>query len=311
MKGKNILIIGSQGFIGKNIVEKLSEDNNLILFDRDFSQLTSKVFKRPNVKFVEGSLLAYELVENTITLNNIDVVIHLVSSLIPSSTSSDFFYELREVVEPTYKLLNYFCEKKIKVIFFSSGGTIYGEANEDSITESHVTEPINYYGYSKLLIENYIQFLHRTGGLTYVIVRPSNVYGKYQRLDRKQGFIAVAVGKIIENKAVEIFGNGETIRDYIDVTDLALVTSKIVKQDIRNKVLNVGSGVGVSLNEIITNLRSLINKNIIVINKKNRNVDVDKVILDISELKKNIIFEPKGINQGIKDFLFYIRNNNE
>lgn len=311
MKEKNILIIGSQGFIGKNIVEKLSEDNNLTLFDRDFSQLTSKVFKLPNVTFVEGSLLTYELIENTITLNNIDVVIHLVSSLIPSSTSSDFFYELREVVEPTYKLLNYCCEKKIKVIFFSSGGTIYGEANEDSITESHVTEPINYYGYSKLLIENYIQFLHRTGGLTYVIVRPSNVYGKYQRLDRKQGFIAVAVGKIIENKAVEIFGNGETIRDYIDVTDLALVTSKIVKQDIRNKVLNVGSGVGVSLNEIITNLRSLINKSIIVINKKNRNVDVDKVILDISELKKNIIFEPKGINQGIKDFLFYIRNNNE
>ncbi|OEF29491.1 NAD-dependent epimerase/dehydratase family protein [Vibrio rumoiensis] len=311
MKGKNILIIGSQGFIGKNIVEKLSEDNNLVLFDRDFSQLNTAVLNLSNVKFVEGNLSAYELIENTITINRIDIVIHLVSSLIPSSESSDFFNEFQEVIEPTYKLLNYLCKKKIKVIFFSSGGTIYGETNENLITEKHVSEPINYYGYSKLLIENYIQYLHRTNGLTYVIIRPSNVYGKYQRLDRKQGFIAVAIGKIIANKAVEIFGDGETIRDYIDVTDLALVISKLVKQDIKNKVLNVGSGVGVSLNEILTHLQSIIHKDIIIINKNNRKVDVDKVILDIRELKKNINFEPKEIGQGIKDFLSYIRENNE
>lgn len=304
---KNILIIGSTGFIGKNIVEKLLDTEcNIVLLVRDSSKIPEHFHNHESIIIMETDLKDITSVKKAIAHHGINIVIHLASSLIPSSNPEEFNKELNEIIMPTYALLEYLSEKSIKVIFFSSGGTIYGNIKEECIKEDHALQPINYYGYGKLMIENHIQFLSRTKNLSFLILRPSNVYGKYQRLEAKQGFIAVAIGKALSDSPVEIWGDGETIRDYIDVEDLALLTNKTINSDINNKIINVGSGQGTSLNQIINYLETTVGKKIEVSYKNSRKVDVDRMVLDIQKLQSYFDYEPKNIQKGIEDFLTFL-----
>lgn len=161
------------------------------------------------------------------------------------------------------------------------------------------------------MIENYIQFLNRTKNLSYLIFRPSNVYGKYQRLEAKQGFISVSIGKILSNQAIEIWGNGETIRDYVNVKDVAILTRELINMNINNEVINIGSSVGISLNEIVNLLQKKVDKKIKIEYKNSRSVDVDKMVLDITKLNSYINYKFKNIEDGISEFLEYIKGNNE
>ena len=302
---KNILILGANGFIGQNIVERLltNNDNMLTLLVRDISKVCESINNHKSVTIVEGDVKDIMLIKKTLMIYKIDVVIHLISELIPSSNLEDFNKELNHVIIPTYTLLEYLSESNIKIIFFSSGGTVYGNVKDNKIQENHTLKPINYYGNSKLMIENYIQFLNRTKNLSFLILRPSNVYGKYQRIEAKQGFIAVAIGKILFGSPIEVWGDGETIRDYIDVNDVALLTSKIVNSDINNEILNIGSGEGRSLNEIIEYFEHILDRKIDVIYKDSRKIDVDKIVLEIQKVKSYIDYTPRDIEVGIKDFL--------
>ncbi|PLW80808.1 epimerase [Candidatus Woesearchaeota archaeon] len=308
----NILIIGSTGFIGKNLLESfLIDSNNIALLVRDSSKVSVNFRDNIAVKIIETDLKNMTLIKQIIETNSIDIVIHLSSSLIPSSSKDDFENEMNEIILPTYSLLEYLSEKKIKIIFFSSGGTIYGKVQENTINEDNPLRPINYYGYSKLMIENYIQFLNRTKNLSYLILRPSNVYGKYQKIESKQGFISVSIGKVLSGKPIEIWGDGETIRDYINVQDVAILTKKLIDMNINNEIINLGSGIGISLNNIVNLLQKNIDKKFEIEYKNSRSVDVDKMVLDITKLKSYINYEFKNIEDGISEFIGYIRCENE
>lgn len=299
----NILILGGNGFIGRNIIEKmLQEDYKIVLLNRKQDLLDIQFSSNNKIKVIEGELKDFALIQNIIIEYKVNTVIHLVSTLIPSSCIDDFLNDLEQVIIPTFKLIDYLSKTEIKFIFFSSGGTIYGKSNI-KLKENHRLEPINYYGYSKLLIEDYILFLHRVNILKYIIFRPSNVYGKYQRLEAQQGFIAVVIGKILYNKPVEIWGDGKTIRDYVYVQDVAEAVTKIVKSNIINKTLNIGSGTGINLLKIIEILEKYFDRKIDVVFKDKRSVDLDKMILDIEELKSIIVFEPVEIEKGILKFI--------
>lgn len=300
---KNILILGASGFIGKNIIENLLSDNfNIILSGIELNSLSETIKTNKGITLMPSKLKNIRYIKSIIEENKIDIVIHLVSTLIPSSGYREFKNEIIDVIQPTFELLDYLSTKNQTIIFFSSGGTIYGEANK-RIKENHKLEPITYYGYSKLIIEDYIRLLSRKGSLKYIILRPSNVFGNYQRIEAQQGFIAVALGKIISNKPIEIWGDGKTIRDYIYVKDVAEVVNKIIKLNIINETLNVGSGIGTSLLEIIDFLQIHFDKKIEILFKDKRTVDLDKMILDVSKLISIIDFSPTSIEQGIQLFM--------
>ena len=303
---KNILLLGGTGFLGKNIVEKLIESNHrLILIVRD-SKKALNFFNDESISLIEGDLSDLILIDKTIEEYDVNLVIHLISNLIPSSLEKDFNNELKDVITPTFKLLGLLSDKKIKVIYFSSGGTIYG-ASENIISENSILNPINYYGYSKLMIENYIFYLNRTKNLSFLILRPSNVYGKYQKLDSKQGFIAVALNKALSNETIEIWGDGNVVRDYIDVIDVSNGLNELINMDASDTILNIGTGKGSSLNDIL----SMIEKNLKIdlkINYKNkRKVDVNKVILNINKIKEVIGFTPKDLTIGLENFISIIK----
>jgi UDP-glucose 4-epimerase len=297
----NILIIGSSGFIGKNILNRLrNEDYKLYSIERNNTN-TSNIQNEDNICYCD--LKDIELISKFIKKNKIDIIIHLASNLIPSSNEEDFNNELNNVIIPTFKLIDYSVKYNIKFVFFSSGGTIYGKTKTKIISENHSRNPISYYGLSKLLIEDYILFKHRVNRLRYLILRPSNVYGKYQKADKNQGFIAVAINKILHNKPIEIWGDGEIIRDYINVEDVASITKKLIENNIENKVLNVSSGKGYSLNEILKILSPMFPKKFEVNYTRKRTVDADKIILDNSSLRKNIDFYLISLDQGIREYI--------
>jgi UDP-glucose 4-epimerase len=300
---KNILIIGSTGFIGKNIVEDLLDNNhNIFLLVRNLEKAHIIFEVGASVTILEGDLKDHSLTQKIVLDNKIDLVIHLASSLIPSSSIEDFNKELTDIVFPTFELLEFLSINNIMIVYFSSGGTIYGKVN-DKITENNDLKPINYYGYSKLMIENHIRFLNRTKNLSFLILRPSNVYGRYQRIEGKQGFIAVVLGKFLSKGSIEIWGDGEVVRDYIDVQDVSEGLKNLIKKNVTNRIFNLGSGEGKSLNEVLSIIENTLEKKIEVSYMDKRNIDVDRMILDVNAIKKHIDFNPKDLKTGIKNFI--------
>lgn len=163
-------------------------------------------------------------------------------------------------------------------------------------------EPISYYGWSKQMMENSILFKNRTQGLKYLIIRPSNPYGHGQNLHGKQGLVAVAIGKIIENKSVEVWGDGSAIRDYIYIEDLANAFYQLISKDVCNETINLGSGRGYSVNDVLAFLKIISKVDFKIEYKNARPVDVSNMVLDIKKMTQftDVILTP--MLDGISSF---------
>lgn len=302
-----VLIIGGTGFIGLNLIEALLPCcTNLVITVRSQDRLPQPVTTATNITIVQCDLKDKEHLQKIIIEYNVSTVLHLASKLIPASSYEAFSQEMEEVILPTFNLLEFLSGKKIKIIYFSSGGTVYGNVS-NLIHEDHSLNPISYYGYSKMLIENYITFLNRTAMLPYIILRPSNVYGKYQQTDRAQGFVSVALKKILQQQPIEIWGDGTTIRDYLSVSDLVLCVYKLLDSDIVNETFNIGTGKGSTLLEIIEILQDLTGENAEIVFKEKRKVDVDTMTLAIHKIQSAIDYHPLSLSDGIAKFVTSIK----
>ena len=306
---RNLLILGGTGFIGRNIVEKLlTDDCRVVLVTRRNNLKFNTLYNPRNLIIIPGKIGDCDLIKSLLKEYKVDTVIHLVSNLIPASTYDEFNVELEEVILPTFELIHHAAQERIRFIFFSSGGTIYGKSN-DLIRENHELNPINYYGYSKLLIEAHIRFLERIGNLRYTIIRPSNAYGKYQRSQGNQGFIGISLKKVISNEPITIWGDGKVIRDFVYVDDLAEIIKKIIYSAIGGETYNIGSGQGKTLLEIIELMCNYCNKDVEIQWADSRSVDVNRTILDIAKVQYDFGFAPTPIEVGLKEFIDWIKIN--
>lgn len=191
------------------------------------------------------------------------------------------------------------------------GGTIYGDRKGAVIpfTEKDPMAPISFYGWSKQMMENSILFMNRTQNLKYIIIRPSNPYGKGQNLHGKQGLIAVSLGKILSGEPIQVWGDGSAVRDYIYIDDLGKAVAEVLSDDsIVNETLNIGSGVGYSVNQIIDALRGVVKEDVKVEHISARQQDVSSVVLDTTKLKSLISFNPRVIEEGIEAFYKDVKN---
>jgi len=302
---KNILLIGGAGYIGSNIISHLNRDGaaSIFVLEPEFASLNR--LDGLSVKVFRGDIGNLDLLKSIIFDNKIDTVIHLVSTLIPGSTFDDYQRDFTDVIFPSIRLMELCCEKCIKFVYFSSGGTVYGDRKKmvEPFKEDDPMAPISYYGWSKQMMENSILYMNRTKGLSYVILRPSNPYGHGQNLHGKQGLIAVALGKVLSNESIQIWGDGNTVRDYIYIDDLGrAVVDVLMNNHIVNTTLNIGSGIGYSINDIISVLNSIVEEEVKVEYIAARQVDVSSVILDTTKIKSLIDFHPMDIRTGIYKF---------
>lgn len=301
---KNILMIGGAGFIGSNLIKSFLQTKsfNIHLLEPVFANI-SRV-EDLDIVVHRGQLSDIDKIESIILNKKIDIVIHLVSTLIPGSSGDDFEKEFVNVTFPSLRLMDFCADNKIKFVYFSSGGTVYGNRTTNNpIEENSELAPISHYGWSKQMMENSILFKHRTKSLEYLILRPSNPYGHGQNIHGKQGLVAVAIGKILSGQEIEVWGDGSSVRDYIYIDDLAKVVSELLMNDsISNRTINIGSGVGYSVNDIINCLKEVSLGDVKVKYMTSRSVDVSSVVLDISQLKELIDFNPMSLKEGIAKF---------
>lgn len=309
---KKYLFIGGAGFIGSNLIKCLLQYGR---FEIHVAEPFFANLQRLNVEDVvihRVSINDIQAIRTLIVTNHIDVVVHLVSIIVPGSTYDDFISEFTNVTFPTVRLMEICAENKVKFVYFSSGGTIYGnrkELEKSGFQETEDMAPISYYGWSKQMMENGILFMHRTQGLEYIIIRPSNPYGKGQDIYGKQGLIAVALGKVLNHEPITVFGDGSAIRDYIYISDLVEAVCQILcLEDARNMTLNIGSGIGYSINEVLDIISGVVNEELDIKYIESRKSDVSSIILNIEKLKTLIDFSPRTLEEGVKEFYSYLQN---
>jgi UDP-glucose 4-epimerase len=296
-----LLVLGGSGFIGSNLIGTLIENGHSITnFDRPGTS-PNQFHTYPSYRFVPGYLSDNSHLRNVFNQEPYDCIVHLVSSLIPSSGYDEFFNDRDVNLTAGYEIVkNMISNGCRKIIYFSSGGTVYGNNGKEINSEDDQLCPQTYYGYSKLAMEEFLRFSSRIHPINHLIVRPSNPYGSGQNLFGKQGLITVALGKILQNQPIEIWGDGNVIRDYLHISDLSQAIATLVDSDSINEVFNIGSGVGHSVNQIVEIIHEVSNRTTEVIYKPSRPVDIPVNILAIDKLKQKTGWQPRvDLKSGI------------
>lgn len=287
-----IVIFGGGGFIGSTIADRLLKDGHeLKVFERPRVQPYRKFDSHERVQWVEGDFSSMHDVAEA--LKGMDVVLHLVSTTLPKSSNDDPLYDLQSNVLSTLQMLKAMVEHHVKrIVFISSGGTVYGLPRYVPIDERHPTEPLVSYGITKLTIEKYLNLYEYLNGITAISLRVSNPYGERQRVETAQGAVGVFLKNAIQGVPVSIWGDGSVTRDYIHVSDVAEAFVKAVTYKGKQRVFNVSSGCGVSLNELINMLERVLDKRIDRQYFESRPFDVPVSILDNTLACSELVWHP-------------------
>lgn len=308
-KNNNCIVYGGGGFIGSHLCEELlNQGYNVTIFDKiNFSKENIKNFK-DKVRIIEGDFNnERDLLDS---LDGIDFVYHLVSSTIPASSNENPVYDVQSNLVSTLRLLQDVVKRKTgKVIFISSGGTIYGIPHTIPISENHSRNPICSYGIIKKTIEDYLYMFNYLYGLDYTVFRLSNPYGERQNPLYAQGIIPVLLKKILLNEEIVIWGDGTVKRDYLYIKDAIIPLVKSLNYDGENRVFNLGAGKGYTVNELIGIIKKITKREAIIKYASGRKLDVPVSVLDISLLKKEMDYYPKvSIEYGIKITYDYLKD---
>ncbi len=310
----NILLLGSFGFIGTNIIKYIDlhcKDVSVVAFDRFPSHLDRNVTFKSVSKVYAGDFSDDYLLEKVFNENKIDYVIHSLSASVPSS-SQDNEFDIKFNVLPTIGLLNQMVAHGVKnLVFISSGGAIYGDHYIDKAghIEEEVLFPKSAYGVSKLVIEKYLYLYGVQHGVKSLVLRLSNPYGPYH-YSQKQGIINIALERAIEGNPFEIWGDGNGRKDYIYIEDFCAILMKLIEEwEEQYTVVNVGSGQLLSVNDIVGVIKEKINDSFVGTYKKANSLDVQDFRLNLSKLSKLIgEFEYTSIEEGIEKTREWYKN---
>ncbi len=302
----NTLVLGGNGFIGSHLVDRLLlEGHSVHVFDRQPERyrkpLAGVVYHLQD--FGNRAILAS-------VLPNIDIVFHLVCTTVPKTSNEDPAFDVMSNVVETICLLEQCVREKVKkIVFVSSGGAVYGMPGKVPVPEDTPERPESSYGITKLTIEKYLGLFHHLYGLEYVIVRPSNPYGERQNPEGDQGVVAVFLGKIAKGQAVEIWGDGSSVKDYIYISDLVDGLYKAAFSDTDHRVFNIGSGVGHSVNDLVRIMGSTVDRPISVEYGPRGKFDVTRITLDITRAKKELGWEPTtSLDAGLRRTWEFVKN---
>jgi UDP-glucose 4-epimerase len=310
---KRCLVLGGRGFIGSHLVDAL--------LDREY---IVRCFDRPHVAPLGESHLAnpaFELYEGdfsseadlALALEGCDICYHLVSTTLPKSSNTDPVFDVESNLLGTVRLLTQAVKFGLKkVIFVSSGGTVYGVPTQVPIPETHPTDPVCSYGITKLSIEKYLGLFHELYGLDYTVLRLANPFGERQRTHASQGAVAVFLGKVLRGETVEIWGDGTVVRDYIHISDVVRALLITLDKTSDQHVFNIGAGRGHSLNELLDLIEKITGLVAIRRYTPSRAFDVPISVLCIERARKSLDWSSEmDLETGLRRFINWISMNPE
>jgi UDP-glucose 4-epimerase len=287
--GVPCLVLGGGGFIGRAVIRALEEEGAVV---RGFGR--PGLFGAPSTAqpWMTGDF--QDRLALARAVEGCEIVFHLLGGSTPESSNAAMTSDLQASVSATVDLLEICLAEGVrKIIFASSGGTVYGIPKTVPITEQSPTDPISAYGVNKLCAEKYLQLYHFLHGMEHVTLRVSNPFGPYQNPWRRQGLIATTLMKMISGEPIEIWGDGSVTRDYVYIADVAKAFVKAACYNGPQQIFNVGSGVGLTVNEVVERTaRALKITKPIIFYKSARPVDVPVNILDIALASQELQWQP-------------------
>jgi UDP-glucose 4-epimerase len=287
------LILGGAGFIGSHVAEALLAAGHAVrVFDRPDRRLAPGLPFRDAVEWAEGDFVNPSDVEPA--LAGCDAVFHFVSTTLPKTSNDNPAYDLETNVIRSISLLNLCLRYRVrKVVFISSGGTVYGVPEDLPIAESHPTDPICAHGIGKLAIEKYLHLYHVLHGLDYCVLRVANPYGERQRVASAQGAVTVFLERALRGASIEIWGDGSVVRDYVYVGDVARAFAAALDYGGDERVINIGSGEGRSLNDLVSVIEATLGHPVAVNHLPGRPFDVPANVLDIGRARACLKWRPE------------------
>ena len=308
MDKKPISILGGLGFMGSHICRELvSRGHSVRIFDKLYaSQELIDDFKTV-VEVVEGDISRPDDVLGAIA--DVNIVINLIHTTVPGSSMDNPRYDVISNVAAAANWLQHLGETKVrKILYVSSGGTVYGLPEGVPISEDHPTNPVNSYGITKLAIEKYTAMYANRCGVDYCLLRPSNIYGPGQRLQIGQGLIGVLANRALRGERLEIWGTGENLRDYLFIDDLVNGVMRLLSYAGPYRVFNISSGTGHSVLDIVSILRGQIDSLPEVAHLPDRGFDVPVNVLDSSRIAQETGWQPRvDLESGIMRTVNWIK----
>ncbi len=311
LKGR-CLVLGGRGFIGSHLVDTLLANG---------VQTRVLVRRPPADAGPSAAYRSHDLLEmftgdfnNEMDLltamDDCDSCVHLISTTLPSTSNQNMMYDIQTNLVGTVRLLQY--AKKIglsKLVFVSSGGAVYGDALTQSIDEGHPTNPRSSYGITKLASEKYLT-LHASETFSTIILRFSNPYGPRQRTTINQGAIAVFLNQAMRNEEINIWGDGEVVRDYVFISDCVAAIVKALRYDGDETLFNIGSGSGRSLNQVVACLEDFLGRRVAVNYMARRSVDPAHNVLNIERARQHLSWQAQvSFEEGLALTATWYRQN--
>lgn len=296
-----ILVLGGNGFIGKNLCTYISSmGHDVISFDMDYGfRESTKITYVKGDFFQDDDLIPY--------LKDVDVVFHAISTINPGNSNNKYMQGYTHDFLQSVKLCDLSKQYHFKIIYLSSGGTVYGFQTHMPIDEETLAIPINHYGNLKLCIENTFRTFNKQFNTNVIIARIANPYGPGQDYSKGVGFIDAALKRAINNQTIEIWGDGTVIRDYIYIDDVCHMLASLIYYEGKESVFNISSNSGVSQNEIIKIIHKMV-PDISVKYLPARSVDVPAIILNNTKILSVCKEQCIEIEEGITKYYKYLQN---
>jgi len=301
------LVLGGGGFLGSHVGEALlGAGHGVRVFEKELVNRESVTHLLPRVEWTEGDFTNETHVGEA--LSGVDCVIHSLCTTLPKSSNDNPVYDISSNLISTLHLLEASRDAGVKkIIFFSSGGTVYGIPQTTPIPEDHPNDPVCSYGIQKLAIEKYLKLFRHLYGLDYGIMRISNPFGERQRVHASQGAAVVFLNKVLNGEAIEIWGDGSVTRDYLYVKDVAGAVLKLVEYAGDFKIFNIGSGRGMTLLELIGAIERVTSRKAKVRFTPARSFDVPVNVLDVRRAQRELSWSAGvGIEEGLKKTMDYL-----
>jgi UDP-glucose 4-epimerase len=293
-----VLVTGGNGFIGSHLVDQLVKRDSdvavLDLNDRRYDPLPSQVH------FIKGDINQAYLVREAVS--GVDVVFHLTWTTIHEVANQDPAGDVTANLIPTIHLLEACRNAGVRrIVFASSGGTVYGLAQTWPIPETHPQNPLNGYGITKLAAEKYLYMFRHLYGLDYVVFRPSVPFGPRQNPLANQGAVAVFLYRVAHGLPVTIWGDGAVTRDYFYVSDLADALIAGAESTVHEqRIFNVGGGEEISLIKLLRMVEEVVGKTAFVEYAAARRFDSPRILLDTHLAQQELGWQPKvSVRDGL------------
>jgi len=302
------LVLGGGGFMGSHLADSLlSAGHSVRIFEKKGRSTGDIAHILDRIEWHEGDFS--NPLDIKTAVEGMDAVFHLISTTLPKGSNQSPVFDILTNVVPTVGLIEAAHEAGVKkIVFASSGGTVYGTPINNPISESHPTNPSCSYGIHKLTIEKYLALYNSLYGLDYAVLRISNPFGERQNPKGMLGAATVFLYRTLKGEQIEIWGDGSVVRDFLHISDVSEAFICALNYKGPEHVFNIGHGQGLSLNELLKVIEEVTGIKPKVRYTEGRTFDVQRNVLDISLARRELGWAPRlSIRDGLARTAAYLK----